>query len=161
MSEIKKIVKDKGSVLVFDVDGVLAVMEFGEHNHYTSDDEERYRANISWKNFYTKEKVSKKMQNFLSKKDIGRVYVITKAASEQEFNHKKSFLRENYNIRDENIYWVKKEVEKKEKLLEIKWFYEDLPDYKLVMIDDSVTILCDVMDNTGFSTMHISSFLDM
>jgi hypothetical protein len=61
----------------------------------------------------------------------------------------------------ENVYWVRKETEKKEKLQEIKSFYKDLPDYKLVMIDDSVTILSDVMDNTGFSTMHISSFLDV
>lgn len=161
MSEIKKIVNDKDSVLVFDVDGVLAVMEFGEHNHYMLDDEGWYNANISGENFYTEEKVSKKMQEFLSKKDMWRVYVITKAASEQEFGHKKRFLSENYNIRVENMYWVRKETEKKEKLQEIKWFYKDLPDYKLVMIDDSVTILCDVMDNTGFSTMHISSFLDI
>ena len=161
MSEIKKLLQDKDSVLVFDVDGVLAVMEFGEHNHYTLDDEEWYKANISWKNFYTEEKVSKKMQDFLSKRDMKRVYVITKAASVEEFNHKKRFVNENYGINMENVYLVEKETEKKEKLREIKWIYEGLPDYKLIMVDDSVSILNDVMDNTKFSTVHISSFLDM
>ena len=87
MSKIKKLLQDKDSVLVFDVDGVLAVMEFGEHNHYTLDEEEWYKANLSGKNFYTKEKVSKKMQDFLSKKDKQRVYVITKASSIEEFNN--------------------------------------------------------------------------
>jgi hypothetical protein len=28
-------------------------------------------------------------------------------------------------------------------------------------VDDSVSILNDVMDNTKFSTVHISSFLDL
>jgi hypothetical protein len=56
---------------------------------------------------------------------------------------------------------VGKETEKKEKLKEIKRFYKTLPDYKLIIVDDSVSILNDVMDNTKFSTVHISSFLDL
>ncbi|MBR7037101.1 hypothetical protein IKI14_04495 [bacterium] len=120
MSKIRKLLQDKDSVLVFDVDGVLAVMEFGEYNHYTLDDEKRYEANISGKNFYTKEKVSKKMQDFLIKKNMQRVYVVTKAASVEEFNNKKCFVNENYGINVENVYRVEKEIEKKEKLGEIK-----------------------------------------
>ena len=38
-SEIKDILNDKESVLVFDVDGVLALLEFGCNNHYIYDDE--------------------------------------------------------------------------------------------------------------------------
>ena len=161
MSKIRKLLQDKDSVLVFDVDGVLAVMEFGEYNHYTLDDEKRYEANISGKNFYTKEKVSKKMQDFLIKKNMQRVYVVTKAASVEEFNNKKCFVNENYGINVENVYRVEKEIEKKEKLGEIKWIYKTLPDYKLIIVDDSVSILNDAMDNTKFSTVHISSFLDL
>ena len=161
MSEIKRLLQDKDSVLVFDVDGVLAVMEFGEHNHYTLDEEEWYKANLSGKNFYTKEKVSKKMQDFLSKKDKQRIYVVTKAASIEEFNNKKYFVNKNYGINMENVYLVGKETDKKEKLKEIKIFYKTLPDYKLIIVDDSVSILNDVMDNTKFSTVHISSFLDL
>ena len=161
MSEIKRLLHDKDSVLVFDVDGVLAVMEFGEHNHYTLDEEEWYKANLSVKNFYTKEKVSKKMQDFLSKKDKKRIYVVTKATSIEEFNNKKCFVNENYDIDIKNVYLVGKETDKKEKLKEIKIFYKTLPDYKLIIVDDSESILNDVMDNTKFSTVHISSFLDL
>ena len=39
MSKIRELLKDPRSVLVFDVDGVLAVMEWGEYNHYGEDDE--------------------------------------------------------------------------------------------------------------------------
>ena len=161
MSKIKNLLQDKDSVLVFDVDGVLAVMEFGEYNHYIHDEEEWYKANISENFFYTKEKVSKKMQDFLSKKDKQRVYVVTKAASIEEFNNKKCFVNENYGIKVDNVYWVEKEIEKKEKLKEIKWIYKTLPDYKLIIVDDSVSILNDVIDSTKFSTAHISSFLDL
>lgn len=161
MSEIKRLLHDKDSVLVFDVDGVLAVMEFGEHNHYTLDEEEWYKANLSGKTFYTKEKVSKKMQDFLSKKDKQRIYVVTKATSIEEFNNKKCFVNKNYDIDIKNVYLVGKGTEKKEKLKEIKRIYKTLPDYKLVIVDDSESILNDVMDNTKFSTVHISSFLDL
>ena len=40
MSRIKELLKDNNSVLVFDVDGVLAVLEFGERNHFGLNDEE-------------------------------------------------------------------------------------------------------------------------
>ena len=40
MNRIKELLNDEESVLVFDVDGVLAVLEFGERNHYYFSDEE-------------------------------------------------------------------------------------------------------------------------
>ena len=39
MSEISKIIKDKDSILVFDVDGVLAKIEFGKYNHFIEEEE--------------------------------------------------------------------------------------------------------------------------
>ena len=54
------------------------------------------------------------MQDFLRKRNMQRVYVITKGASIEEFNHKKRFVNENYGISMENVYLVEKETEKKE-----------------------------------------------
>ena len=42
MSRIKELLNDKNSILVFDVDGVLTVMEFGDRNHYYACDDEWY-----------------------------------------------------------------------------------------------------------------------
>ena len=39
--------------------------------------------------------------------------------------------------------------------------HKDIPDEKIIMIDDTPEILCDIQDNTNYSTAHISSFLDI
>ncbi len=161
MSKIKELLNDKESVLVFDVDGVLALLEFGEYHHYILSDEEWDKANIDGINYYTDEKVSKKMQAFLKEKNKDRVYVVTKANSLEEFENKKIFLNKNYEILMDNMFYVKKDTDKKDKMKLIKEKYKDLPDYKMVMVDDSITVLSDVMYNTSFSTAHISSFLDI
>ena len=40
MSKIKEVLENKDSVIAFDVDGVLAPIEYGEYNHYYANDEE-------------------------------------------------------------------------------------------------------------------------
>ena len=161
MSKIKQLLNDKESVLVFDVDGVLALMEFGEYTHYILSDEEWDNAVTNGTNYYTEEKVSKKMQDFIKTKDLNRVYVITKARTQREIDFKKVYLSKYYNIKTENVYYVKDDYEKKEKMKIIKEKYQDLDNHKIIMIDDLVTVLSDIMDNTPFSTAHISSFLDI
>ena len=161
MSKIKELLNDKESVLVFDVDGVLAIMEFGENNHYILDDEEWNKANEEGHNFYTEEKVSKKIQNFLKKRSKNRIYVVTKAITTNEFEFKKLYVNKYYGILKNNVYYVKNDCEKKDKMKLIKEKHKDLDDKKIIMIDDTATVLTDIMDNTNFSTAHISSFLDI
>ena len=161
MSKIKELLNDKDSVLVFDVDGVLALMEFGEYNHYILNDEEWDRANTDGNNFYTEEKVSKKMQKFIKTRDLSRIYVITRSKTTSEFDFKKDYLNKFYGIIKSNVYFVEEDLDKKEKMKLIKEKYKDLDNHKIIMIDDTVTVLTDIMDNTPFSTAHISSFLDI
>ncbi len=161
MSKIKDLLNSDESVLVFDVDGVLALMEFGEYTHYILSDEEWDIANKNGVNYYTEDKVSRKMQEFIKKKNIDRIYVITKATSEEEYEFKKDYLNKYYEINKDNVYYVKNDNEKKDRLNIIKGFYKDLEDYKIIMIDDTATVLSDIMDNTNYSTAHISSFLDI
>ena len=40
MSKIQELLNSDDTILVFDIDGVLARMEFGEYNHYYSSDED-------------------------------------------------------------------------------------------------------------------------
>ena len=160
MSKIRELLNDKESVLVFDVDGVLAVMEWGEYNHYGEDDEAWTHMYDSKSNYYTEKYVSQRMQSFLKTRDLSNVYVITKAFCENEADDKKDFLLKYYGIQKENVYYVKNNFDKSNVLVEIKKNHPNLPDNKLIMIDDTVEVLTNIMDNTPFSTAHISSFLD-
>ena len=161
MSKIKKILKDEESVLVFDVDGVLAIMEWGEYNHFNDNDEEWNKMCEEGINTYTEDKVSKKMQNFLKDKDTNRIYVITTIGTDNELKFKKNYVEKYYNIPKENVYYVENNNQKIKELKKIKENYPKLEDYKIIMIDDTTEILTDIMENTDFSTAHISSFLDI
>lgn len=161
MSKINELLKDKNNVLVFDVDGVLAKMEWGEHNHYELDDDAWTQICEAGTNCYTQACVCKKMQNFLSDKNMDKIYVITKVGNNNEWSFKKEFANKYYNIPQENVYFVEKDSDKKTKLAQIKQKYQDLDDYQIVMIDDTVTVLNDIMEKTNFSTVHVSSFLDI
>ena len=160
MSKIRELLNDKEAVLVFDVDGVLAPLEWGEYNHFGEDDATWDKMYQTKSTFYTEEFVSKKMQDFLKDKDKSRIYVITKVFNENESEDKRNFVSKYYGIPRDHLYGVRDNMEKMEILKKIKSFYPDLPDYKLAMIDDTVTILTHIMDNTNFSTIHISSFLE-
>ena len=160
MSRIKELLNDNEIILVFDVDGVLAVMEFGEYNHFI--DEDTWNENLAKNiNVYDESKVSFKMQKFLKTKDMDRIYVITKVNDKNEIDHKISFVKKYYNIKAENVYTVNTEKEKADKIKLIKEKYQDIEDKKLVMIDDTVEILTDIMEKTNISTVHISSLLDI
>ena len=160
MSKIREILNDDESVLVFDIDGVLAVMEWGEYNHYGEDDETWTKMYEEKANYYTEEFICKRMQDFLKNKDKEKVYVITKAFSENEAEDKKDFVEKYYGIKRNHVYYVRNNFDKSNVLVEIKKKYPELSNHKLVMIDDTVEVLTNIMDNTPFSTAHVSSFLD-
>ena len=161
MSKIKDLLNNKNSVLVFDIDGVLAVLEFGEYHHHLSNDDEWNRLNNSGNIFYNQDKVSNKIKEFLSKKEMGRIYVITTVGNDKEGEFKKEFAHKYYNIPKENVYCVEDNGKKIKELKNIKSKYPELDDYLIIMIDDTVNILNDIMEKTNFSTAHISSFIDI
>ena len=155
MSKIKALLNDDETILVFDIDGVLALLEFGEYNHFDDNEEEWFDECARGINHYTEDKVIKKMQRFLENRDTSKVYVISAVGHSNESMFKKEFANKYYNIPKENVYCVEKNQEKKEEK------YPNIDDHKIVMIDDTIAILDDIMQNTNFSTVHISSFLDM
>ena len=160
-SKIKDILNDNESILVFDVDGVLSLLEFGEYNHYIYDDETWDKENKNGYNFYNENLVVKKMQKYLACKDMKRIYVVTTVGSSNEGEFKRDFVNKYYGILKENVYYVNKNRDKTSVLLKIKEKYPQLNSKNLVMIDDTVDILNEIMEKTDFSTAHISSFLDI
>lgn len=158
-SKIQDLLKDKKSILVFDVDGVLAPIEDGEYNHYSDSDEEWSKKLETEIDFYSKVRPIKIMQDYLKDKDMERVYVITKVMHNKEFLQKQSFLKKNYNINEDNCYMVFKDRDKLLILEEIKDKYPDLDDHYIVFVEDTVENLTYVMNNSKFSTVHITSFM--
>lgn len=160
MSKIKELLKDKNSILVFDIDGVLALLEFGEYNHYYASDED-WDKFVENHNLYTEDKVSKKMQEFLKCIDKERVYVITQIGIDKEGQYKKEYVEKYYEINPNNVYFVYRNNDKISKLNEIKSKHPEVRDYQVIMIDDTPDVLTDVQLKTKYSTAHVSSFLDI
>ena len=161
MSEIKTLLDEDKTVFVFDVDGVLAKLEFGIHNHYEADDD---TWNINCEkgiNLYDEKLVVKKMQEFLSDKDKEKIYVVTKVGTKKEENYKTAYLNKYYKIKSDNIFYVYDNKEKLSALNIIKNKYMDLEDKYIVFIDDTVEVLTYIMCNSNYSTVHISTFLDI
>ena len=158
-SKIQDLLRDKKSILVFDVDGVLAPIEYGEYNHFLYDDEEWNKITESGDESYDKVKPIKTMQNFLKDKNLDNIYVITRVMNNKEFLQKQAFLKKNYNIKEDNCYMVFKDRDRVLLLDEIKEKYPDLPNHYIVAIDDNVDNLNYIMNNSNYSTVHISSFL--
>ncbi|MBR6034392.1 MAG: hypothetical protein IKP28_06745 [Clostridia bacterium] len=161
MSKIKELLKDDTSILVFDIDGVLAVEEWGEHNHFALTDEEWTKACKSGINGYTEDRVSPRMKHFIEGKNKSNLYVITTVGDNNEGEFKKQFANRYYGIPLENVYHCQSDIDKTKILSKIKEKNPNVSDEKIIMIDDTTNILNNIMENTNFSTVHISSFLDI
>ncbi len=157
-SKIKELFENSNTVYIFDVDGVLAPIEYGEYNHYELDDEAWAKALLT-NNFYEDKKPFETFKLFLKDKDINRIYVATKVMNDTEKKQKIEFLEKNYGIKKENIFEVYKNEEKLEVIKKIKEEYPLLDAKYFVMIEDSVEVLNYIMENSEFSTVHVSSFL--
>ena len=126
MSKIKELLNDKKSVLVFDIDGVLALLEFGKYNHFIALSEEEWNKMSENTNLYTEDKVSKKMQMFLKDKDMNRVFVVTRVNNTNEIEYKKDYVNKYYNILKDNVYCVMSEDSKVKAINEIRNTFNDI-----------------------------------
>ena len=162
LSKVRELLNDPESVIVWDVDGVLALLEWGEYNHYDDDDETWTSKQKEGVFLYTDRFAIPKLQDFIRSKDPKRQFSITKAFTVYEDEDKRSYVNRDYNIPRENVFTVRSNEEKVEVLKQIKeQFFPDLDDHKLIMVEDSVEILTQIMKNTPFTTVHISTFLCM
>ena len=161
MSKIKDLLNDKDTILVFDIDGVLASMEWGEYNHFELYDAEWFKACEDGFNAYQENRVVKKIQEFLKKRDTSRVYVISKIGHPNEASFKKDFCEIYYDIPRDNVFLVWDEKEKADILMKIRNKYPELESFQIAMVEDTVKTLTDIMEKTGCATVHISSFIDL
>lgn len=159
-SKIMEMAKDPRAVLVFDIDGVLAAYEYGERNHNACRDDE-WEEFMKTHDVYEDARPIKTIQNFLKKyTDPTRVFACSVAES-YEVDQKKKFVTDNYLIPKENVICVQS---KKEKLKVLKMIrdtkFPKLDEKWIIMVEDTTGTLTDIQENSNFSTMHISSFLE-
>ena len=158
-SKIKELCESNKTIYFFDVDGVLAPLELGEYNHYYYDDE-KWNEMLQTTDFYDKMRPNKTIQKFLETKDMSKVYVITKGYNDVELQQKIHFCFKNYGILNDHVFLVHHDDEKLDIIKQVQKEYPDLESKYFVMIDDTVSVLNHVMENSNFSTVHISSFFD-
>ena len=167
MTRLNELLNDEKSIFVFDVDGVLAKMEFGDgNNHYFKSDPgvdsdiAFSRAIVRGHNFYTDDLLNKTLQSFIAKKDNKKIYVLSRCYTEEEQKLKDDFLLRNYNVIKDNIMYTESYQDKLDALHLIKKLNPDVDDEHIIMVDDNVDhVLNYIMDNSNYTTMHISSFM--
>ena len=159
MSKIQELIKSDDTILVFDIDGVLAKMEYGEYNHYALNDDEWNKAILSGETFYHDEDAIETMKDYIKTRNIDNIYVCSKSYSNIEDDMKTKFVIDNYNIKKDNIYYVKDNKDKLDIMNKIKELNSSVPDNHIAMVDDTIDVLNYIMDNSNYATIHISSFM--
>lgn len=159
MTGIQKLIESDDTIFVFDVDGVLARMEYGEHNHFDVDDDTWTKLILNGKCFYPDEQAIPSMVKFVKSKDINKIYVCSKSFADKEDEMKKRFLISAFGILEDHIYFVRENADKLNVMFEIKQLNEDIPDEKIAMVDDTVSILNNIKEKSKFATIHVSSFM--
>ena len=159
MSKIQELLNSDDTILVFDIDGVLARMEFGEYNHFYLSDDEWTKLVEEGYSFYPDTLAMPSLVKYIESKNIDNIYVCSKSYTDKEDAMKVTFVKNNYHIKDDHIFFVKSNDAKLDILNKIKENHPNTPDNHIAMVDDTVDVLNNIMENSGFATVHISSFV--
>lgn len=147
---IKQVLKNRETVYVFDVDGTLTDFNYSVRAFWSPTEKP-----VSYDNV----RPLKTMQKLISKLDRDKVFVCSRVTLEGESETKEKFLIKNFNIRPDNIYFVKENDGKVEALKKIQERTK-VEDELLLMVEDSTEVLYDVLTNTNYSNLHVSYFIE-
>ena len=147
---IEQVLKNRETVYVFDVDGTLTDFNYSIRAFWSPTEKP-----VSYDNV----RPLKTMQKLISKLDRDKVFVCSRVTIEGESEAKERFLIKNFNIKLDNIYFVRENEWKVEILKEIQKRTK-VEDELLLMIDDSTEVLYNVLTNTNYSNLHVSYFIE-
>lgn len=150
--------REPETVVVFDVDGVLASYEFGDLHHGVNDETWEKSFEDFKHNPYCKAVPLPVLQEFIFSKGINNVYVCSKASQAEEVP-KTIFIESNYGIPSDHIFFVPHESEKKHILKRIRCI-KNVNECQVAIVEDTVKTLDDILSFGGFTTVHITSFFD-
>lgn len=146
---------EKETMVVFDIDGVLAAYEFGELKHNACKDEE-------WEQFvvdnkpYDKAKAIPQIKSFIEDKGTKEVYVCSVAAPFEEEN-KRAFVMREYNIARDHIVFVREKEQKIDFLYKLAG-KKGKEERRVALVEDTTSILNRIYEVSDFCTIHVSTF---
>lgn len=160
-SRIMELLNNEKSVVVFDIDGVLAAYEDGEYNHNACRDED-WPEYIKANNVYEYTRPIKTIQRFIDQYvNPERAFVCSVSKSEIEESQKVKFIKKHYNIPEDHIFMVRHRNGKLDVLRKIHTeLFPDIMERQVIMVDDTSDVLSNIQDNSSYSTVHISSFIE-
>lgn len=148
---------EKETIVVFDIDGVLAVYEFGDCRHGV-DDKTWEDSFAEDDNPYTQAAPIPKLQEFVKKKGTDNVYVCSQA-SLYEQKPKLDFVKDNYGIPEDHVFFVVNKTEKVNVLRLLKEL-RNVQECRIALVEDTVKTLDSILQCGDYATVHISSFFD-
>lgn len=160
-SKIMKMLKDKDTAVVFDIDGVLAAYEDGEYHHCSCLDDQ-WKEYVESHDVYSTIRPLKTIQEWIERnKTIKKVFVCSTSSGEIEDVQKVKFVKNNYNIPESHIFFVRHNYEKLLVLEKIhKTYFPYLKERQIVMVEDTAAVLANIYEKSNYSTAHISSFIE-
>lgn len=159
-SPILELMSRPDTAVVFDIDGVLAIYEFGSaerpgHSACCDDDWETF---VRENDPYRDAKPIAAIQRFISERaavDPSLLFACS-VADDYEEAGKVAFVERHYAIPHDNITMVRKKDDKIA-FLEYLAIRSGLDRRNIVLVEDTTKTL-DAADAAGFSTCHVTSF---
>ena len=142
------------TIVVFDIDGVLAPYEFTPRCHSVIDDDEWFEL-VRNGDPYGKLPPVQLIQRMVEEKGSANVYVCS-VSSPDEYGGKQRFVEKNYAIDPTHIRFVDSKAEKLTALRKIA-DERGVPEQQIAMVEDTVKTLDAIARSSGFATIHVSS----
>ena len=157
MTKLMEYLLEPQTVVVFDIDGVLAVYEFGDLSHSAGPDED-------WEDYVrthdpnASSRPVPQIQRFIKDKGIDHVWACSQA-SDVEAPGKRAFVTRCYELAPSHVVTVAQKAEKVGFLRQLAQKLES-PARRVAIVVDTVKTLDLIGQETDCVTVHVSSFFD-
>lgn len=154
---------DSDSLRFWDIDGVLMLYELGNRNHNACKEAEWSTFLSSNPHFYVDHiKPVRLFQDFIKQYGNDNDYTLSVMLSDLEYSYKQDFIKAFYTIDPANVLRAQSNPGKLDVIRTVLQFTgkQDIAPEKIIMIDDNQSVLTYIQENSDYTTVHISSFLD-
>ena len=157
MTKLMEYLLEPQTVVVFDIDGVLAVYEFGDLSHSACPDED-WEDYVRTHDPYASSRPVPQIQRFIKDKGIDHVWACSQA-SDVEAPGKRAFVTRCYELAPSHVVTVAQKAEKVGFLRQLARKLE-IPERRVAIVEDTVKTLDLIVQETDCVTVHVASFFD-
>lgn len=154
MTRAIEFLMEPNTIVVFDIDGVLAPYEFTPRCHSVIDDDEWFELVKSGDPYGALPPV-KLIQRMIEEKGPDNVYVCSVSCTE-EYEGKQRFVEKNYAVEPSHIRFVDSKGDKLNALRQIA-AERGVEESQVAMVEDTVKTLDAIARASDFATIHVSS----